>query len=307
MLANSARLALRERVRTEVPEGPGVYTWLAESGEPLYVGKSRNLRRRMLSYLVPGQTEHRSRMRRLAFALHGFRYRQTEGELLAILLEDALIKELQPRHNERSRDFRERRFLQLTAQLGLAFLAVAEAGASGEHLYGPFKDRYFVADLVELLKDVFGLAPGAGRRPGASTAGLRCGLDDDERIGHVRAFLGGDVELAEVRLAASLDRACERLEFERAALLRDRLAFCRRFAARQRFIAQFRDGGMQVDEQGSGLRHRFDRGAVTEVLRGETSLDVPAELRGPVCDARFLVDRANAVYAWLQARRPPAT
>jgi excinuclease ABC subunit C len=306
--------ALRDRVVGEVSSRPGVYTWLGRDGEVLYVGKSVNLRRRMLGYLTPGAAASRSRL--LVSALADFRWEETAGELLALLLEDALIKSQQPRHNTRQRDFLERRFLLLTDDAyPTCLIAEQHSGRSGE-LFGPFKDEYFVAELIALITEEFGLRACHDRRPfrrsarydlGTCTGPCRGAISEAEYApfaGRVRAFLSGDAEWITARLTAAMGEAAAEARFELAQVVKERIAFCVRFAARQIFLDQFRSAMTTVSEPSSGLEYAFCRGALVELRSREGGLlPVPDALGEPVEDPRVLLDRANVVYSWTRRER----
>lgn len=305
------RARLRAAVQASVPERPGVYTWLSAAGERLYVGKSRNLRKRMLSYLVPVAARPDARTRNLVSGIDRFEWQETTGELMALLLEDALIKRFEPRHNERQKDYRERMYLLLTDD---AFPAcVVTDGCSGRAgtLWGPFKDEYFCRDLRAILTDDLGLRACTDAEPVRKSArydlgqcpGPCRGAISAEQYGStvsaVRAFLEGDATGVVATLAAKMDEASAALQFERAALLRDRLEFCGRFATRQRFFRQFREGRLVVRDAAAGLIFDFDQGTIARAsARTGELVHVPPELVHPPADPRAFLDRANILYAW---------
>lgn len=311
MPLNSSREMLAVEVRRDVPERPGVYTWLDARGACLYVGKSVNLRSRMLSYLAPSATAPDARMRRLAFSVRGFTIRETEGELLALLLEDALIKQLNPPHNERQRDYRERRYLLLTHDPYPACLVVEAPGARPGALFGPFKDRHLAARVLAVVTDEFGLRACTDAQPyrrslrfdlGLCTGPCRGAVNETvyaETAARTAAFLAGDDAWIGARLEEAIAAAVADLEFERAALLRERRAFCTRFAQRQRFANAFRDGQVTVAEPATGLRYRFEHAALVAVSRsGGGQVEVPPELRDPPVELRHVLDRAGVVLEW---------
>ena len=97
-----------------------------------------------------------------------------------------------------------------------------------------------------------------------------------------------------------MEQAAEALRFERAAEARERLAFCRRFGSRQRFIRAFREDTILAEERRFGLSYRFERGALV-LLRDRRGRELPisAPLAETPDDPRLLLDRANLVYGWL--------
>ena len=306
--------ALRAQVRRTVPSRPGVYLWLGRNGERLYIGKSRNLRARMLSYLTPGNLLPDARMRILVSAIEACEWRETAGELMALMLEDSLIKQHNPRHNDRQKDYRERRWLLLTDDPFPACLVVEEPGGMSGTVFGPFKDEYFARALRTLLTDTFGLRACTDPQPFrhsprfdlgqclAPCRGLVTPSDYGVVVGRVREFLQGDSAWANQRLGSQMTEASEHFQFERAAALRDQIEFCDRFAARQRFFNRFESAGFVTDEPMWGLRYEFSRGSLVRVTdRSGAAAEVPLELRQPVEDRRLLLDRANVVYGWRRA------
>ncbi len=317
---DSRRRELRLRVRREVPDAPGVYTWRGADGQCLYVGKSRRLRTRMLSYLGPSATRNDSRIRNLVFAIESFEWQTTAGELMALLIEDARIKQLEPRYNERQRDYRERMYLLLTDDVFPACLVTdGDVSRSGD-LWGPFKDEYFCRDLKLILTEEFGLRsctdPAPYRRSARFDLGQCSGPCRDAvtpaayaaNASAVRAFLDGDSATVVAGVEHKMAEASASLDFERAALLRDRLGFCERFATRQRFFRAFREGRMTVTDSNAGLTLPFERGVLQRIHRaGQPDLLIPPDLGQPVADPRILLDRANILYSWKGlARNAPA-
>jgi len=313
MPPNERRLALRREITATVPESPGVYTWVGAAGETLYIGKSRNLRRRMLSYLAPRATAIEARTRHLGYAIDSFEWRPAAGELMALLLEDALIKQHRPRHNERQRDYLERRYLLLTHDRFPACLVAEGAGARAGTLFGPFKDRYFVAGLIELVTEWFGLRACADAVPSRQSARFDLGQCPgpcrgaitaeayERRVALARAFLEGDDTWLGRRIADAMEEAAAALRFERAAELRETLGTVARFCERQRFLATFRAGETVVEEPTYGLTYHFAGGAVAEVRTATGgAIAVPAELMAPLTDPCFVLDRGNVVSGWLR-------
>ncbi len=93
--------ALNQDMVNRLPTGPGVYIFNDATGRPLYVGKSVNIRKRVLSHF--GQDHAVSKEFKISQTIHDIETRQTRGELEALLLESDLVKELQPLHNRRLR------------------------------------------------------------------------------------------------------------------------------------------------------------------------------------------------------------
>jgi DNA polymerase-3 subunit epsilon len=136
-----------------IPEAPGVYLFYGEGGAPLYVGKSKSMRSRVLAHFADDLRSGRGMQ--LAREVRRVEWQRTAGELGALLREAALVKELLPVFN---------RQLRRAAELcGFAFDAkrlrlVQDPGAEGiEHVYGLFRSRRAALDALRGLADAHGL------------------------------------------------------------------------------------------------------------------------------------------------------
>ncbi len=211
-----------------LPEGPGVYLFHGEGGMALYVGKSVNLRRRVLSHF---QADHRqAREMRMSQELRHIEIRETAGELGALLLEARLVKQLQPLFNRKLRrdnrlcswrlagDVRELPLLALVRDEGLD-------PAQFDRLYGAYRSRRqaqdslrAVAERHQLCLRVLGLEAGRGR----------CFA---HQLGRCRGACCGDESLQQHALRAQAALAGERLRawpFEGAVGVRETSADGRR-------------------------------------------------------------------------------
>ncbi|KAB2845446.1 MAG: hypothetical protein F9K47_00140 [Burkholderiales bacterium] len=171
-----------------LPEGPGVYLFYGLNALPIYVGKSVNLRERVLSHF---SADHRSgKDLKLSAAIHRISFEETCGELGALLREATLVKELQPLYNRQLRKREELVALSLDAQTGaLHWLAAAEAdpGVPGSW-FGPFPSRSRARSVLAALAGEHGLcwkALGLEKRAGPCFArqlkkcrGACCGEED---------------------------------------------------------------------------------------------------------------------------------
>jgi len=140
----------------DIPDRPGVYLFYGENGIPLYVGKSIHLRQRVLSHF---NADHRLyKDMRLSQQIHRLEWRETAGEIGALLLEAQLIKELQPIHNRALRRQRELCAWQLREiaptqwQPVLTYASEQDFG-SAERLYGLFGSRRKAEDTLRQLAE----------------------------------------------------------------------------------------------------------------------------------------------------------
>lgn len=155
----------------DLPEGPGVYLFRGEGGVLLYVGKSRNLRSRVIEHFA---AEHRvAKEAKLARQVRAVEWVETGGELGALLLESRLVKELAPAANRRLRRPASLRFVRLAesadgVEVRIETQAVP-ASRDGDELYGPFRTERDARRALEgkareagLCLKAMGLESGAG-------------------------------------------------------------------------------------------------------------------------------------------------
>ena len=241
---------MRSVVRDGAADRPGIYRMFSPDGEVIYVGKSKRVRSRLLSYFrCSYPAEKGARILRQATAID---WEYTPSEFAALLRELRLIKQLRPRFNvAMKRDARHYSFIKLTR--GPAPKLAVTRGASGEDAsvyYGPFVGAQRVEEALRELSDVLMLrdcradlkmhftdqaelfqlgprTPGCiryeiGRCLGPCVAGCSS-TEYDGRVALARAFLDGADDGPMDSLRARMEEASGKLEFERAAILRDKL------------------------------------------------------------------------------------
>jgi excinuclease ABC subunit C len=232
---------------THAPAGPGVYRMLAEDGAVLYVGKAKSIRKRIASYMrVSGHTNRIARMIALTASMV---FASTETEVEALLLEANLIKQLKPRFNVLLRDDKSFPYILLTKDERGAQI-VKHRGARGRkgEYFGPFAGVWAVNNTLNVLQKAFLLRSCENsffdnrtrpcllfqikRCSGPCTGEISAG-DYEELAREARDFLCGKSRAVRERLAAEMNEASERLEFERAGRLRDRIAALAAIQAQQ--------------------------------------------------------------------------
>ena len=237
-------------VRARAENRPGVYRMLTTAGEVVYVGKSKQLRTRLLSYFRCSFPEEKGA--RILREADSIEWDYTPSEFAALLQELRLIKQLRPRFNvAMKRDGRNFCFLKLTRGAAPKFLVVRGPSHDDASVYyGPFQGAQRVEEAVRELNDVLGLRDCAKdqamhfadqpelfsifpRTPGCIRFEVKKCLGPcvggctaqqyQDRVKQARAFLDGADDGPIETLRTDMERASERLEFERAASLRDKL------------------------------------------------------------------------------------
>jgi excinuclease ABC subunit C len=220
-----------------MPPNPGVYRMTDAKGDALYVGKARNLKKRVASYTqLPRLSE---RLRRMVNETAAMEVITTHTEAEALLLEANLIKRLKPRYNILLRDDKSYPWLMLTEDHPFPQIAKHRGAQLRKGSYwGPFASAWSVNETVKALQRVFLLRVCQDtvfanrtrpcmlfqiKRCAAPCVGRISGPDYATLVGQAKAFLSGKSGEVQKDLAAGMEAASANLEFERAAALRDRI------------------------------------------------------------------------------------
>ncbi|MGH8089957.1 MAG: excinuclease ABC subunit UvrC [Rudaea sp.] len=249
----------KQFVRT-LTTSPGVYRMLDARGEPLYVGKAGNLKKRVGSYFLKPALQPRIVSMIAQIARIEVTLTRTEGE--ALLLEAQLIKSLKPRYNILLRDDKSYPYIYLSASPAaqqarrvdaradpadfarLAFHRGAKTG-KGEY-FGPYPSAWAVRESLDLMQKLFRVRQCEDSyfrnrsRPCLQYQIGRCtapcvgfiGVDEyRESVRHAAMFLHGKSSVVIEELGATMEQASAALEFEKAACLRDQIATLKRLHA----------------------------------------------------------------------------
>lgn len=229
-----------------LPQKPGVYRMLDAQGDALYVGKARNLRRRVTSYTQLGKLPNR--LQRMVIETRALEVVTTNTEVEALLLEINLIKKLRPRYNVLLRDDKSFPYIHVrdpdataATDSPLRFPRVTKYRGARNHpgqYFGPFASAGAVNRTLNALQRVFLLRSCSDnvfstrsrpcllyqiKRCSAPCVGRIAVPAYDELVDEARAFLSGKSQDVQARLGAAMGEASTRLEFETAAALRDRI------------------------------------------------------------------------------------
>lgn len=242
---------IREKLR-HLPTRAGVYLMKGEGGEVIYVGKAASLRSRVRSYFNSDHAES-LKTRELVRRIEDFETIVVGSEAEALILENNLIKEYQPRFNISLRDDKTYPYVKVTVGEPLPrVLVTRKLQRDGSRYFGPFTDvrrMRHVLDVIRRLYTVrschYRLPDEAPARPcldhhigrcQAPCVGLQSEADYRAMINEVLEVLNGHTRHAAQRIRAEMEASAAALQFERAAELRDALGHLDRMETQQKVV-----------------------------------------------------------------------
>ena len=230
-----------------LPNEPGVYRMADEKGEVLYVGKAKSLKRRVVAYTKPSALP--IRLQRMIALTRAMEFVTTASEVEALLLEANLIKRYRPAFNILLRDDKSFPFIFIRKDHDFPLIGKHRGAKRPDTDYfGPFASAGAVNDTLNALLKAFPLRScrdsifTSRTRPCLLHQIKRCSAPCVGRIGkeayaalveEVRQFLAGRSREVQARLQREMGEAAEQLDYERAAILRDRLKAMAHVQARQ--------------------------------------------------------------------------
>ena len=241
--------SLFERRLLAAPDRPGVYIMKDARGNVLYVGKASVLSNRLRTYFgSPSNLPNKTR--RMLGQLDDFECIVTDTEAEALILENTLIKRHRPRYNARLKDDKTYPYLKIALNEEFPRVYITRRVANdGARYFGPFATAGTVRKTMDLVKRLFPYRSctknitGKDPRPCleffinrcvAPCTGYASKEDYAEVIQQVVLFMEGDTEAVTQDLQDNMQKASDSLEFERAAVLRDRMRSVERVAEEQR-------------------------------------------------------------------------
>lgn len=281
---------LREKI-LNLPDQPGVYMYLDRAGKVIYVGKAKRLKRRVSSYFNRRHDSTKTNL--LVRSIVDMRFIVVHTEEDALHLENAMIKEYQPRYNVLLKDDKSYPWIVVTKELYPRVFMTREKGIHGRY-YGPYANLASAKVVLELIRETFPLRSCRHNleeksiarnkyslcldyhihKCGGACRGLVSPEEYGKYIARVRQILNGETMELERALKDEMTRLSETWKFEEAQTVKDKYEAVRRYNAK-RMIGEPTAGETDMfayveneDRAFVNFMH-LNRGAVTQSLNLE--------------------------------------
>ncbi len=229
----------------KLPKKPGVYIMHDEDDNIIYVGKAVILRNRVRSYFRES-TKKTEKIAQMVSKIDWFEYVVTDSELEALVLENNLIKEHQPKYNTMLKDDKTYPYIKVTLQETYPrILVTRQVKKDNARYFGPYTSAASVRETVDLLRKLYKIRTCRNLKEGSclyyhiGQCDAPCekkisGEEYGENVKKALQFLNGDYKPLLSALKDQMLEASENMEFEKAAELRDRLQAVQQIAQKQK-------------------------------------------------------------------------
>lgn len=228
-----------------LPDQPGCYLMKDVNAKIIYVGKAKNLKNRVRSYF---KSSHEGKTAKLVSEIRDFETIVTSTDKEAFLLEITLIQKHKPYYNIKLKRGTGYPYIKITNERDPQIMIVSKVLNDGGYYFGPYPNVYAAQETVQLLQKVYPLrrCPGHQKRPCLYYHMGQClgacfkevPVEAYERnIRKIKSFLNGNVSQIKSELTAKMNDAAAKLEFERAAEIRDQIRYVEMTVEKQKIIS----------------------------------------------------------------------
>ena len=239
-----------------LPLSPGVYQFVDRTGTIIYVGKAKSLRKRVSSYFVESK-EHSAKVRVLVKQIVEIRHIVVDSEQDALLLENSLIKSLQPRYNILLKDDKTYPWIVVKREDFPRVLSTRQLIRDGSQYYGPYSSISMQRSILEFIREVIplrtcklNLSPQAIARGKYGVClqyhignckgpciGAQSEEEYEQQVELVHAILKGDLRPVRQYLMHEMEQAATALKFEQAQRYKQRLDALDNYASRSVIVS----------------------------------------------------------------------
>ncbi len=247
--ANPQKLNTLKQKANRLPQTPGVYIMKSSKGEIIYIGKAKALKNRVTQYFGSG-SGHTEKVMRMVSNVEDFDYILCDSEFEALILENSLIKQNQPKYNILLKDDKGYSYIKITREKWPKISSAKVPDKENEFI-GPFNSGYIVKQTVNEAKKIFKL-PDCNRdfdkitRPclnfhiGLCLAPCKGKISHNdylETVNSAKEFIKNGDNVSLSFLEERMNKAAENLNFEEAARLRDRISAIRKIREKQSVVS----------------------------------------------------------------------
>ncbi len=242
--------ALKEKANN-LPLKPGVYIMKDKNGKIIYIGKAKALKNRVTQYFGIGN-QHTEKVRRMVENVNDFEYIICDSEFEALILENSLIKQNQPKYNILLKDDKGYFYIKITDDKWKKIVTSKQLGNDGEYI-GPYNSGFIVNQTVDQIKKIFKLPdcnrsfdtkskPCLNHHIGICFAPCvnKVSIDEyNDIIDSAKEYIkhGEFAQNTISVLRKQMEEAAENLQFETAARLRDRINAIGKISERQKVVS----------------------------------------------------------------------
>ena len=251
----TARTEYIKSIVNNLPDAPGCYQYLNDEGVIIYVGKAKNLKRRVSSYFNKEQQTMKTRL--LVSKIADIKYIVVNSESDALLLENNLIKKHKPRYNVLLKDDKTYPSICITGEYYPRIFKTRKIIPGIGRYYGPYSNAGALSALLQLIKEMYplrtcrlNLTPEAVRS-GKFSPCLEYQIKNccapcisattheeyQRYIEEVRDILKGDIKKLTSTIIAEMQREAENLNFEKAQILKERYQLIENFRTRSEVVS----------------------------------------------------------------------
>ncbi|MBE6297174.1 MAG: excinuclease ABC subunit UvrC [Bacteroidales bacterium] len=240
---------------SNLPDSPGCYQYLNDSGNIIYVGKAKNLKRRVSSYF--NKEQHTLKTRLLVAKIADIRYVVVNSEADALLLENNLIKQHKPRYNVLLKDDKTYPSICVTNELFPKIFKTRKVVKGAGKFFGPYTNSGALNALLELIKEIYPLRTcnlnitAEGVRHCKYSSCLEYQIKNcpapcigkigaekyNEMIGEIIAILKGDIKVLQEKLLGDMKYAAAKLNFEEAQRIKKKYELIDNFRTRSEVVS----------------------------------------------------------------------
>jgi excinuclease ABC subunit C len=237
-----------------LPGKPGIYQYLDSDGKIIYVGKAKNLQKRVASYFTKLHTS--GKLRLLVKKIHHIEFIVTDSEMDALLLENNLIKKYQPRYNIQLKDDKSFPWLCIKNEPFPRVFPTRHLVKDGSEYFGPYASVRMMKTLLDMIKQLYPIRTCTlhlsqkniqsgkfkvcleyhiGNCLGPCV-GKQSEKDYDATIDQIRTIIKGNISQVIAELTKLMQNAAKELNFERAQLLKEKIEILEKYKSKSTIV-----------------------------------------------------------------------